>query len=205
LNPAKAISYLINIDGSEKETECLVLPDEEELIQGCIRGIKSYENILYKTYSSTIYGICLRYADGPEEARDMTHESLIKVFLYLKNFRRESSLKTYISRIAINHAIYHQRKNNPRSVNADVYNMDIIDESEPDYFEESENEIKIKTDELLKFIQKLPFGYRAVLNMYVIDELSHKEIAKILRISESTSKSQLHKARKMMKKLIDNR
>jgi len=176
---------------------------EDSILEGCIAGKRSAQSQLYKKCASTMLGVCMRYASNRDEAEDIVQEGFIKVFQRISSFRREGSFEGWIKRIMINQALNHYRKNRKVPFTSVI---EEIDETEIVDMEESEPMDVIPADMLLGMIQKLPEGYKMVFNLYVFEEFSHKEIAESLNVSESTSKTQLLKARRLLrKKIIDYR
>ena len=179
--------------------------DDESLIEGCIKGKRDAQNSLYKRYASTMLGICMRYSKNRDEAEDILQESFIKVFLNIKGFRSEGSFEVWIKRIVVNTAISHIKKNLRQSfIEGTGEHGFTLQEGDPGGENDGLMEMNIGQDKLLALIHTLPTGYKTVFNMYVIDQLTHQEIAESLGISVNTSKTQLHKARKYLKvKILD--
>lgn len=171
---------------------------DNDIIQGCLAGKEHYQELLYKKHSGIVFGICMRYLKNRDDALDQMHDCFIRIFNSLNSFRFEASLKTWISRVTVNHVLDFLIKNAKFSFADDVYSLKIAEEpvEESDYFLEK---FHITSERLLTLIQEMPVGYRTVLNLYAIEKYSHKEIAKLLGISESTSKSQLFRARNYLK------
>jgi RNA polymerase sigma factor (sigma-70 family) len=165
---------------------------DQKIIEGCIEGKRRSQNQLYTKFSSGMLGVCLRYCRNLEDAEDVLQEGFIKVFRAIHTFRGESSIGSWIKRIMINTAITHNKK----LISSQFESIDLLDESN---FEEKDEDTAIyqpvEPETLLKCIQQLPQGYRTVLNLYVFEGYSHKEIAGLLKITENTSKTQLFKAR----------
>ncbi len=156
---------------------------------------KSHE-LLYKYFAPKMYGICLRFAGNGMEADDILQDGFIKVFTKLKEFRNEGSLEGWIRRTIINTAINQYRKNSRYSKIQDIDDLEV-----PITNEESVHD-KLSKEELVKLIQELPNGYRTVFNLNVIEGYTHKEIGKMLNISDNTSKSQLTRARSILQKKV---
>lgn len=150
---------------------------------------------IYKKYSSKMFGVCLRYARNVDDAKDILHDGFIKVFKCLKDYKGIGSFEGWIRRIMVHTAI-----NAYRSYSSRWFILD--DDCEIDEADEITIEDSISYQELVKHINALPDGYRMVFNMYVIEGYKHQEIAEILGISESTSKTQLLKARKILTKRL---
>ncbi len=168
---------------------------DTDLITGCLRGERKYQESLYNQHGSTMFAICLRYANDYYQAEDMLQEGFIKIFNNLKNFRNEGSFEGWMKRIFVNTAIECLRKNKMMSEMYDVENvpMHIVQE---DCFSQ------LAADDLLKLIQSLSPGYRTVFNLYSIEGYTHKEIAEMMNINEGTSKSQLARARHILQKMV---
>lgn len=165
----------------------------EELISRLKKEDKKAQKELYDKYSGLFYVICLRYSANSDEAKDFLQEGFIKIFLNIKQYNAKGSFEGWMKRIIINNAInnYHKELKRRYAVDIDeVYNLESdnykIDESDFSY------------EELLQFVQKLPKGYRTIFNLFAIEGYKHKEIAEMLDISESTSKSQYHRAKKIL-------
>jgi RNA polymerase sigma-70 factor (ECF subfamily) len=122
-------------------------------------------------------------------------EGFVKVFKYIKNFRKEGSLEGWLRRIFINTAIEHFRKA--------VRVYPILDDEETEIDIEDDYYDLLDSEDLIKMVQQLSPGYRTIFNLYAVEGYSHKEIAKLLGISEGTSKSQLARARTLLKKMVE--
>lgn len=171
---------------------------DDKIIEGCISGKRLAQNQLYQKYSPGMLGVCLRYSKNLAEAEDILQEGFIKVFKNIKNFRKEGSFEGWIRRIMINSAITHINKNKISFKEIDEDKMELPEEG-------NTNEVYAPVDKevLLNLIQNMPGGYKVVMNLYVFEGYSHKEISEMLEITESTSKSQLFKARKYLKNKLE--
>jgi RNA polymerase sigma factor, sigma-70 family len=167
---------------------------ELELVDGCKKKDRTIQQILYEIYSPQMLGICLRYIGDQMTSQDILHDGFIKVFLSFDSFhyRGEGSLKAWMSRIFTNTCLEYLRKNNALK---ETVALDEWKESTGP--EEAEYDL-ISTDALMQFISELPAGYRTIFNMYVIDDFSHKEIGEKLNINESSSRSQLSRAKNIL-------
>lgn len=148
-----------------------------------------------------MYYVCLRYLGNADDARDIMHDAFVKVFASIAKFRAEASIETWISRIMANTSISQIRKEAKKNFVKDIDDVQVADTEDTTGVFDVEK-ADVTADEVLELIQKLPTGYRVVLSMYALDGFTHKEIADKLGISEGTSKSQLAKARKMLKKQL---
>lgn len=172
--------------------------EEKKLIKNCLAGNAAAQEKLFKKYYALMLGICLRYAKDRDGALEILQEGFIKIFGNLDKFKFEGSFQGWMKRIMVNSAIDKYRKISAEPVSYDIedhQNLGVKD----DVFSNFEKE------DLLSCIQELPEGYRTIFNMYVIEGYSHKEIAKELNISEGTSKSQLFKAKQLLKKIVVER
>lgn len=164
---------------------------DKELIKGCIREDANCQKALFERYSGKLMAICIRYSRHRLEAEDILQESFVKIFDNLDKFKFKGSFEGWVRRIAVNTALKnHQRKS--------YTNEKFALEHFPDSPQAPVAFARLGEQELLAMIARLPEGYKAVFNLYAIDGYSHKEIAKQLGIKESTSRSQLVKARKML-------
>jgi RNA polymerase sigma factor (sigma-70 family) len=197
LNQVKTISlplYLKDILFQTDKTNF----SENEIILGCIARKEQYQEILYKKYSGIVFGICMRYLKNRDDALDQMHDCFIRIFESLNTFRFEASLKTWISRVAINHILQFLIKSSKVSFKEDVYKLTIAEE-QPVESDDFLVNYSISSEKLLALIQEMPVGYKTVLNLHTIEKYSHKEIAALLGITENTSKTQLFKARNYLK------
>lgn len=167
----------------------------DSLLDGCKKGERKAQESLYKALASRMMAVCVRYAKDTSEAEDVLQMGFLKVFQKISDYRGEGSFEGWIRRIMVNTAIETYRKN-LRSLN--VVDIDEVYDQPQSTFDMN----KLEMDDLLKLIQQLSNGYRIVFNMYAIEGYSHKEIAKELGISEGASKSQLSRARAILKDKI---
>ncbi|AYD48814.1 RNA polymerase sigma factor [Arachidicoccus soli] len=170
----------------------------DDLIDGCKAGNRLAQQKLYNQFSGKMFAICLRYARDQMSAEDILQISFVKVFNKITEFKNEGSLEGWIRRIVVNTAIENYRKNIKllQVASNDNAAIELADDTIFD---------KLEVNDLLKLVNSLPDGYRLVFNMYAIEGFSHKEIADILKISEGGSKSQLSRARQILKKAIQKR
>ena len=168
---------------------------EQEIIAGCIGGERKFQELLYHTYSSKMFSVCLRYANEYAGAEDLLQDGFVKVFNNIQKFRSEGSFEGWIRRIFVNNSIEYFRKK---------ANMYVVQETEAltyEYYDDNAIQ-KLMKEDLMKIIQSLSVGYRTIFNLYAIEGYSHKEIAEMLNITEGTSKSQLARARYLLQKKI---
>jgi RNA polymerase sigma factor (sigma-70 family) len=168
---------------------------EEGLIKGCLKGDRSAQRHLYETYSGKFLGICTRYLKDREHAEDVMIESFMKIFDKLPQYQHKGSFEGWMKRIVVTQALMTLRSN--RHLLMEV-NLEPDQEFSNHHYELTHMEAA----ELMELIQGLPVGYRTVFNLYAIEGYSHHEIGELLGISESTSKSQLNRARNALKEKI---
>jgi RNA polymerase sigma-70 factor, ECF subfamily len=161
--------------------------------------------VLYDRYAPVLLGLCCRYCANREDAEDVLHEGFIKIIRHLSSFeeRKEGSLLAWMKKIMVNTALNQIRDRNRKAFIEEPAQI-AGEQDEPadaDLFGPIITELG--KERLLQMITSLPAGYRAVFNLYVFEEFSHKEIAQALRFTESTSKSQLSKARALLRHKIE--
>lgn len=174
------------------------MQSDNTLVQSILSGDKSAERKLYEQHSQRWFRLALRYGKNRGEAQDVFQEGLISIFKDLHQF--DSERGTFIhwsNRVLVNSALRFLKKNQWQNTFSD---LEVVEHQK----EVSENILdQIAAKELVGMIQKLPLGYRIVFNLYAIEGFSHKEIAEQLEISVGTSKSQLSKAKKALRSLLE--
>ena len=174
---------------------------EESILEGCIEGKREAQYELYKKFASSMLSLCFRYSKNKAEAEDFLQEGFLKVFQKIRSYRKEGSLEGWIKRIMINNALNHIKKNRKIPFHEDI---DLINERQIVNLEEVEGTLDPVPESVLQeMIHSLPEGYRIVFTLYVVENFSHKEIAVELNITESTSKTQLLKARRYLRNKLD--
>jgi RNA polymerase sigma factor (sigma-70 family) len=170
---------------------------EGQLVKALKKADAKAQRQVYDKYSTRMLGLCFRYVGDEMAAEDVMVEGFLKVFSKIDQFNSEGSFEGWIRRIMVNEALGHLRRQKrilEDTLSDDAHNI-------PDYVYADQN---LETEELLKLIETLPMGYRTVFNLYAIEGYAHIEIAEMLGISESTSKSQLHRARAWLQKMISD-
>ena len=168
---------------------------EAQIIRGCLNEERWAQRTLYETYYGKMMGVCLRYANNSEDARDILNEGFIKVFRYLDRYQVGTSLESWIRRILINTAIDFYRK-------AMRHRTEDLEYAKHTPSQDEDVISHHSAQDIMAAVQQLPPAYRAVFNLYAIEGYSHKEIGEALGISESTSRSNLVKARTKLKALL---
>ncbi len=168
----------------------------QELIQGCKKQELKAQEALYRQYSKILFGICLKYSPNQVEAEDSLQDAFITIFNRIEQYEGKGSFEGWMKRITVNTVLQKYRKKKLY----DIPNEQQIEEEEDVVVDE----MNLPLDYLLRIIQELPDRYRLVFNLYVLDGYSHKEIADMLDISDGTSKSNLARARMILKKKIED-
>ncbi len=172
--------------------------DEEvvqEYIAGCLKHDKESQYALFKHFYSYAMGICRRFARSSDEASDILNEGFLKAFRHIEKYDRAKPFKSWIGKIVTNTAIDHYRASLRFSPHETV-------EAHEDVGNEAEIYGKLAYDDLLILVRELTPAYQTVFNLYAIDGYSHQEIADLLGITVSTSKANLHKARKKLQERL---
>jgi RNA polymerase sigma factor (sigma-70 family) len=173
----------------------------ESILEGCIAGKREAQYELYKMFASSMLAVCFRYAKNRVEAEDLLQEGFVKVFQKISSFRREGSFEGWIKRIMINNALNEIKKNRRNPFLEDI---GMINETQIVDPADSAGKLDpVPADVLMEMIRSLPEGYRIVFTLYVLEDFSHREIADELNISENTSKTQLLKARRVLKNKVN--
>src|SRR5690606_16975828 len=166
----------------------------EELIKQCVKKDRKAQNELFRRYKDTLFLTSLKYCRNEADAEDNLHDAFITIFQKIKTYQNTGTFEGWMKRITIFKAIdkYKKRKKPFFELNEEVTEETV----------EMDEETDLPLDDLLKFIQELPDQYRLVFNLYQMDGFSHKEVSKILTISENTSKSNLHRAKLILREKI---
>lgn len=168
--------------------------DINQLINDCKKKDRKAQEQLYRLYSSKLFAVCLKYSRNYTEAQDNLQDGFLLIFNKIDQFSFKGSFDGWLKRVMINNVLQQYRTQTFLS----LVNEDIQEDAE---FEIDDDDISL--DYLLKIIQELPDRYRLVFNLYVNDDFSHAEIAEMLSINIGTSKSNLSRARMILKDKID--
>lgn len=170
---------------------------EKNLLEGCLKGDRSYQKALYEAYKVPLFRLCLRYAKDRMEAEDMLQNGFIKIFADLHQYKASGSLGGWLRKVMVNAALQHIRKYKKNRHTVD------LEEVSNKFQSEEMAHANLNAEALTKLIQELPVGYRTVFNLYVIEGYAHREIAELLDINENTSKSQLSKAKATLRRMLE--
>ncbi|RYU90987.1 sigma-70 family RNA polymerase sigma factor [Mucilaginibacter terrigena] len=168
----------------------------DELVKCCKAGQRKAQELLYKQFAAKMLGVCMRYATDKMEAEDMLQNGFIKMFQKIDDYRGDGSFEGWVRRIMVHSSIEYYRRHHKMMQVVDIDNTG----HEPSVNATAASSLEAK--DLLMLIKALSPGYRMVFNMYAIDGYSHKEIAEIVGISEGASKSQLSRARAILKEQV---
>jgi RNA polymerase sigma-70 factor (ECF subfamily) len=169
---------------------------EELMVQGCLDNIAAAQEALYNRFSPRMLGVCYRFARNREDAEDMMQEGFIKVFTQIHQFRGQGVLEGWIRRIIVHTCINVLKKNKKFTDSVDLFHAGSM------YLNENNIPSILQAKQVVECIRLLPVGYKTVLNLYAIEGYSHKEIAAILDIEESTSRSQYTRAKSMLEDVL---
>ena len=183
--------YIAEIQLAEKNNI-----EDIELAKLCARGDETARRELYTKYAAYLYALCIRYVGDRDEARDLMHDSIIKIFDTIGKYRPTGSLKSWCSRITVNLVIDSMRKKK----RFETVCLDQTKENVPE--PQKDDILKIPKTELMRMVGELPQTKRVVFNLYCVEGYSHKDIAQMLDIKEKTSSSLLFKARAQLAKDI---
>lgn len=176
----------------------LLLNNEDDFIQACVRQEEWAQKKMYEEHYSLAYPVCLRYADDSDEALDILHDGFIKIFKNISQYKPGTSLKAWVKRVMVNTAIDHYRKK-VRKRTESIDTAYSLASSDVDAVS------RISAEEIIQALQELTPSYRSVFNLYVLEGFPHKEVAKMLDITESTSRSNLVKARNKLKIILQRK
>ncbi len=172
---------------------------EAEWIEGARRGDRRSQKAIYDLLSAKMFAVCLRYMGDREAAEDILQDGFVTLFSKLDSYSGEGSFEGWARKIFVNTALMSLRKKDALKNTEDVDAAWNITSDDPNAIQ------KIGYNDLLKMIAALPPGFRTVFNMYIVEGYSHKEIAEALGISETTSRSQLQRARVLLQTKIKER
>ena len=175
-----------------------VSEDLKELIEKCLENDRASQYRFYEYYSTRVFGVCLRYAKNFADAEDILQEGFVKAFKYLQDYSGKGSMESWIRRIMVTTSLNYYKKKNMLNKDVDPENTNIL--INKDY----EGLSDMSHEEILELIRELPYGYQTVFNLSTIEGYSHKEISEIMQISVNPSKSQLSRAKQVLRNKIES-
>lgn len=168
---------------------------EQELVLGCTKFDRKYQEKLYRRFADKMYQVCLNYTSDEDVAADILQDAFIIIFKKIHQFKFDGSLEGWVRRIIVNSALGYLRKIKSEQLKKENFNV---------YYDEVEGNVldDIAAKDLIKLVNNLPIGAQMVLKLFAIEGYNHKEISILLNISQGTSKSQLNRARSLLKEAI---
>jgi RNA polymerase sigma factor (sigma-70 family) len=187
----RLLSYLMTVGHKLQDLT------EKEIIQGCTKKDAVAQHRLFLDYAPKLMTICRRYACDPSEAEDMLQDAFMRIFKYIHQYHSTGSFEGWLKRITVNAAIHVLQGKKIRFLDISDTSVEIHTPA-PDIYSD------LSTEDLLKLISRLPDGYRMIFNLHILEGYSHDEISRMLHIKPATSRSQLSKARNMLKEQINS-
>jgi len=178
---------------SEKRLEVQEYSDSD-LISGCLKGKELHQEVLYKRYFSFAMSVCIRYTKDRNEAMEIVNDSYMKVLENLGDFDSSKSFKAWYSRILVNTSIDNYRRNLKHSASVSIEDIE-KEEQEPVI------DIELSVNDILKIFSRIPEQYKVTFNLFELEGYSHEEIGKLLGVTTSTSRSNLARAKKMVREI----
>lgn len=176
----------------------------EDYVEGCIKGDRKCQEMIFRLLYGKMKGVCLRYAANEDAAEDFLQEGFIKVFEKIADFNMQGSFEGWVRRIMVNNAIDQIRRVKHQLISIDQHEMQIGDaDNNMEEMDDEQYYLDITPQQILVAMQELSPAYRTVFNLYVMENYSHQEIADQLGISIGTSKSNLSKARMNLKRILE--
>lgn len=171
------------------------MSDLETILEGCKKNDRSAQAGLYKLLAPRLLGLCMRYLQDRDEAEDAMQDTFVKIFTNMDSFKGIGSFEGWAKRIAVNTSLTALKARNRISFERHTDGIDEIGMAD-------EEPTAMNSDDIITCMKALPVGYRTIINLFLVEEFSHKEIAEKLHITESTSRSQYSRARQALMKLI---
>jgi len=167
---------------------------EKVLIEKCVAFDRNYQEMFYRRYADKMFRVCLTYSDNHDDAADILQEGFIKIFRKIHQYNFEGSLEGWVRKVIVNTALENYRKKIK-----EMEKIKEVSELEEGYEFDMDG---LGSQEIIEMVNHLPSKAQVVLKLYAIEGYSHKEIAAQLNISEGTSKSQLNRARKLLRDVL---
>lgn len=167
---------------------------DRQIIEGCARHERRAQRELYRRYSRSLLGICIRYAGDRAEAEDILQESFLKIFFRISDFSGTGSFEGWMKKVVVNTAITHYHMNLKHRYHVDIDEYISVETGDSGFEEDF-----FTAEELLMVLEELPRGYRLVFNLYAVEGYKHREIADMLGIDQNTSKSQYSRAKAVIR------
>ncbi len=172
---------------------------KEEWIENCIRGDRNAQEQFYRHYAPKVMGICRRYASDKENAKDVMQEAFVSIFLSMKTQKDIQNMDAWVARVTVNTAINYFKKHKKHFYGLSTEEVSVANRDHDHILND------LGMQEMMALIDGLPLGYKMVFSMYVIEGFNHREIADKLGISEGTSKSQLSRAKQLLRNQLKSK
>jgi|TARA_B110000902_G_C14290985_1_gene580921 RNA polymerase sigma-70 factor (ECF subfamily) len=176
------------------------LISDEELIRRCKESDQSAQKMLFEKYANRMMAVCMRYCKNRDDAKDLLQDGFYKVYVNIGKFKGDSKIDTWMTRVFINLALNQQRQGRNK-----YSHFEFDPALETAAAEETPAPENIEPETVLEALSQLPEIYKIVLNLYAVENMSHKEIAKKLGISVGSSKSRLSRGRVMLNTLLNRK
>ena len=173
---------------------------DQKLIDDCIKGKNAAIKTIYSNYANIMFGICFRYSGNRLDAEDIMQEGFVKIFRHIKSFQGNGSFEGWMKKIMINSALAFLKSKKKYCF---IEDSEKLPEYGEDIFEKQEMQYDITSEQLITYIAQLPISYRTILNMYAIENYSHREIAQTIGISENVSRTKFCRAKKLLLDMIE--
>lgn len=174
--------------------------DIDEIVERCKSRDRQAQKELFERFSPKMMSVCMRYCRNEDDAKDVLQDGFVKIFTKIKSFKGESRVETWMARIMVHTSLnFIQRVRKSKLFVEFDPNMDVKDEK----YEVDREQPEVS--EVMRAVEQLPEIYRIVINMYAVDGMGHKEIAKLLGITEGSSKSRLSRGRQLLKEKFERK
>ncbi len=171
--------------------------EEEIVLIGCKKGKQQAQHQFYEMFKKLVFSVAMRYANDVPEAEDIMQDTFVNLYRDLYQYKPVSALGAWVRRVTVTTALMHLRKKRMLFADTEIHSLEQILQNDDDVL------ATIGAKEIMKMVQQLPDGYRVVFNLYVVEGFSHQEIADQLDITVSTTKSQLSRAKKMLRTVLE--
>ncbi|WP_128545586.1 RNA polymerase sigma factor [Larkinella soli] len=168
---------------------------EAQLVSALQEADARAQKAFYERYASKMLAVCVRYVSNRYEAEEILMDGFMRVFEKIGQYKNEGSFEGWVRRIMVNESLMYLRRNRQ-------WRMEVALEEAPEEADTALTDQSLHAEDLLKLLEQLPEGYRTVFNLYAVEGYNHAEIAELLGITESTSKSQLHRARATLQRML---
>jgi RNA polymerase sigma factor (sigma-70 family) len=170
--------------------------DQSTLLEHCLLNKEWAQKELYDLYSSELFPICCRYATDKEEAKDILQEGFIRIFTCLKQYKGNGSLAGWMKRVVVTTALNYIKKNR-KAIFSDI---DLYQDYLP--HTNAEVDATINAKEIMEAFMQVPYNYRTILGLHIIDGYSYKELSTLLQIEESTCRTKVHRGKQFLQNIL---